>query len=698
MADAKTDPSAAAARLAANQLGAETSPYLLQHRDNPVHWRPWGEAAFAEARAADKPILLSVGYAACHWCHVMAHESFENPDIAAAMNERFVNIKVDREERPDVDSIYQAALALLGEHGGWPLTMFLTPDGEPFWGGTYFPPAPRFGRPGFTQVLHAIAEIYANDKERVAKNTTALKDGLGRLSQNLSGGGIPLAVLDDVAQRLVREVDPANGGIGGAPKFPQPALLKLFWRAWHRNGDTALRDAVELSLTRMAQGGIYDHLGGGFARYAVDARWLVPHFEKMLYDNAQLLDLLTWLWQDSGKPLYEQRARETVGWLLREMIADADGSGTAPCGAFAATLDADSEGEEGKFYVWTDAEIDALLGDEADLFKAHYDVTPNGNWEGKTILNRLAETALADDDAEARLAACREILLAARAKRVRPGWDDKVLADWNGLMIAALVEAAAAFGEPAWHNAARRAFDFVRDTLQRDGRLFHAWRHGILKHPATLDDYANMATAALALYEAGGDPDDLAQAEAWTATLDRHYWDNDKGGYFLTADDTPDLILRSKTVYDNATPAGNGTMLAVLARLFYLTGKDAYRQRAEALTAAFSGELARNVFPLASLLNGVELTTAATQIVIVGTRGTPGTDALLAAVHRRCLPNRVLQVIAPDDTLPDGHPAAGKGQLDGKPTAYVCRGPSCSLPITDPNEFATTLGAGTIPA
>ena len=682
-----------------NQLGAETSPYLLQHRDNPVAWRAWGEAAFAEARADNKPVLLSVGYAACHWCHVMAHECFENPAIAEVMNRLFVNIKVDREERPDVDNIYQSALALLGEHGGWPLTMFLTPEGEPFWGGTYFPPEPRYGRPGFPQVLSALAEIYANDKQRVDKNTTALKDALGKLSQNQRGGAIPLGAIDQVAERLIGEIDQANGGIGSAPKFPQPSILKLLWRAWKRGGDDALRAAVELTMTKMAQGGIYDHLGGGFARYAVDAYWLVPHFEKMLYDNAQLLEVLTWLWQDTRNPLYEQRARETVAWVLREMIADADGSGARPTGAFAATLDADSEGEEGKFYVWSAAEIDALLGPDATLFMQHYDVRPSGNWEGKTILNRSAAPQPADAATEAKLAACREKLLTVRNKRVWPGWDDKVLADWNGLMIAALAEAAPVFGEPTWLDAAENAFSFVVKEMTRDGRLFHAWRHGQLKHPATLDDYADMATAALALFEATGKSGYLAQAEDWVAVLDRHYWDAESGGYFFTADDTPDLILRTKTASDNATPSGNGMILAVLARLFYLTGRPAYRERADALVAAFSGELTRNFFPLTSLLNGAELLERAVQVVIVGTRGEAGADALIGAVTELCLPNRVLQVIGPGDELPPDHPAAGKGQVDGpdnepRATAYVCHGPSCSLPITEAAALTEALAGG----
>ncbi|NIA71697.1 thioredoxin domain-containing protein [Pelagibius litoralis] len=679
----------------ANRLDEETSPYLLQHRDNPVAWQPWGDEAFEAARREGKPVLLSVGYAACHWCHVMAHECFENPDIAAQMNQLYVNIKVDREERPDVDSIYQSALALLGEHGGWPLTMFLTPEGKPFWGGTYFPPSPRFGRPGLPQVLQGIAEIYANDSARVTKNTTALKDALGKLSQNQAGEAISLGMIDQIAAHLVKEIDPLHGGIGSAPKFPQPAIMKLLWRAWKRSGDPAqrqaLRQACELTMTKMSQGGIYDHLGGGFARYSVDAIWLAPHFEKMLYDNAQLLEVLGWLWQDTANPLYEQRIRETVAWTLREMIADGDGSGKTPSGAFAATLDADSEGEEGKFYVWSESEIDALLGAEAELFKTHYDVGPGGNWEGKTILNRTDRPLLAEPAVEARLAAAREKLFAVRSRRIWPGWDDKVLADWNGLMIAALAELGPLFGEASWLVAAEEAFAFVCREMQRDGRLFHSWRHGRLKHPATLDDYANMAAAALALYEATAQSSYLHQAEAWVGDLDRHYWDDADGGYFLTADDTRGLIVRTKTPHDNAVPSGNGTIIAVLAKLFYLTGRESYRHRAEAVMRAFSGEINRNFFPLATLLNSTELLSSAVQIVIVGDKDAADTADLLAAVRALCLPNRVLQVIAPAESLPENHPASGKGQSEGRATAYVCHGPTCSLPITAPAALTAAL-------
>jgi uncharacterized protein YyaL (SSP411 family) len=676
-----------------NRLGHEISPYLLQHRDNPVAWQAWGPEAFAAARASNRPVLLSVGYAACHWCHVMAHESFEDAEIAALMNRLFVNIKVDREERPDIDTIYQQALSLLGEQGGWPLTMFLTPDAEPFWGGTYFPPEPRYGRPGFPQVLNAIAEVYANDGERVGKNVAAIKDALERSAAPMPPAEISTEITDKIAEHLIREVDPVAGGIGQAPKFPQCAAMKLLWRAWKRRGQTPFRDAVLHTLTQMSQGGIYDHLGGGFARYTVDSRWLVPHFEKMLYDNAQLLELLGWAWQETREPLFAQRARETVSWLLREMIADSDGSGTKPCGAFASTLDADSEGEEGKFYVWHEAEIDSVLGAEAALFKEIYDVTPGGNWEGKTILNRTANPALREPAVEARLAAALEKLLAARAARVRPGWDDKVLADWNGLMIAALARAAMIFEEPAWLDAARRAFGFVRDTMVRDGRLLHAWRHGRLAHPGLLDDYANMSAAALALCEATGDDSYIAHAQTWVATLDAHYWDEAAGGYFLTADDTERMLVRTKSAHDNAMPSGNGIMAEVLARLYHLTGDDTYRTRAEAVIAAFSGELSRNFFPLATLVNANEFLRNAVQVVIAGDIHSPRTAALRAAAYRHSVPDMMLRLVAPGADLPPTHPAHGKGQIDGQPAAYVCHGTTCSLPITDPDELSKALSA-----
>ena len=669
-----------------NALAQETSPYLLQHKDNPVHWQAWSPAALAAAKAQDKPILLSVGYAACHWCHVMAHECFEDPAIAKLMNELFVNIKVDREERPDLDAIYQHALALLGEQGGWPLTMFLTPAGEPFWGGTYFPPAARWGRPGLPEVLRAIHNAWRNERDKVAKNVGALKDALSRLSAPQGGAGLSIELTDRIAERLVREVDPFNGGIGDAPKFPQVGLFELLWRAWKRTRQEPFRHAVELTLDNISQGGIYDHVGGGYARYAVDQRWLVPHFEKMLYDNAQLIDLLTLVWQDTTKGLYAMRVAETIEWVAREML-------TAE-GAFASSLDADSEHEEGKFYVWSEAEVDRLLGERSARFKEFYDVAPGGNWEGHTILNRLKHPALADPATEAELAACRAILFHAREERVHPGLDDKVLADWNGLMIAALANAGAVFERPDWLDLAKDAFAFIADAMSDGGgRLCHAWRAGRKRHPAVLDDYANMARAALALFEATGESGCLDRAARWVAIADRHYWDAAGGAYFFTADDTEALITRTKTAQDNPNPSGNGVMAGVLARLFHLTGKSDYRARAERLVAAFAGDVERQVMGFAALINGNELLQRALQIVIRGQRGGDDTEALLRAASGVGLPNKVLLVVPPEEALPADHPAAGKEQIAGRATAYVCMGPVCSLPLADPAALAADLAA-----
>jgi uncharacterized protein YyaL (SSP411 family) len=657
-----------------NRLGEETSPYLLQHKDNPVHWQGWGEAALAAAKAEDKPILLSVGYAACHWCHVMAHESFENPTIAALMNDLYINIKVDREERPDLDAIYQHALALLGEHGGWPLTMFLSPDGEPFWGGTYFPPEPRWGRPGFAQVLQGVAQTYRSDRDKVAKNVIILRDALAKLGQPEAGDHIDPALFDRVAERLLREVDPLNGGIGTAPKFPQCGIFELLWRGWKRTRLAPYRDAVTRTLTTICQGGIYDHLGGGFARYSVDERWLTPHFEKMLYDNAELIDLLTLVWQETRDPLYAQRVAETIGWLEREMVTGE--------GGFASSLDADSEHEEGKFYVWTEAEIDAAFGADTAVFKEFYDVTPEGNWEGHTILNRLYHQALADAETEALLARCREKLFAIRAPRVRPGLDDKVLTDWNGLMIAALAHSGLVFERPDWTALAERAFAFVRERMTApEGRLFHSWRNGRARHPASVDDYANLCRAALALHEATLDKAYLDHTRRWIEALDRHYWDVAGGAYFFAAGDTPGLIARAKTAADAAVPSGNGTLVGVLTRLSILTGVETYRSRAEAIIRAFAGEVRRNFFPLATLINNAELAQKPVQIVLVGDPADAAFQALRRAVSAASLPNRVVIALAPGEALPAGHPAHGKGLVEGKPAAYVCDGPVCSLPI-----------------
>ncbi len=692
---------------AANLLDREVSPYLLQHAGNPVHWRPWGEAALAAARAASRPILLSIGYAACHWCHVMAHESFENAETAALMNRLFVNIKVDREERPDIDHLYMTALHALGEQGGWPLTMFLTPDGAPFWGGTYFPPEPRWGRPSFRQVLEAIAAAWQSGEAAVHRNAAALTRALAQMASTRSGGVPDQATLHAAAASLLRATDQDQGGLRGAPKFPNPPIFRFLWQAAYRGVAPGGESATHLLLERMSQGGIYDHLGGGYARYSTDADWLVPHFEKMLYDNAQILELLALAHAARPGMLYADRAAETVAWLVREMrVGD----------AFAASQDADSEGEEGRFYVWTEAEIDAALGAEAALFKSAYDVTKAGNWEGRTILRRNAPPLASA--AEATLARCRAILLEARARRLPPARDDKVLADWNGLAIVALTRAAVVFRRPDWLALAEKAFDFIlRELGAADGRVQHAWRAGRASAAGLLDDQAALARAGLALYEATGAPDRLAVARALVESA-RRWFGADGGGFYVTASDAADVPLgpavRPRSAGDNATPSGAGLMADVLARLYHLTGEDAFRVEAEAAIAAFTGQplpvgvaedqpaMSRVGTAMASpsrlsafptLLAAADLLAHGTAVVITGPAEDPCTqrlhDAALAAPDPAVV---VLRVLA-GTPLPPGHPAAGKTASGHGSAAYLCREQICSLPISDPGELAARLGA-----
>ncbi len=672
--------------LARNNLADQTSPYLLQHQDNPVHWQPWGPAALKAAAEQKKPILLSVGYAACHWCHVMAHESFEAVDIAEVMNDLFINIKVDREERPDIDAIYQQSLALMGQQGGWPLTMFLTPAGEPFWGGTYFPDRPAYGRPGFADVLRRVSEVYRTDPASVNKNKEALLEALAKISTpNVENAPLQLTsdLLDQVAMHMVKNVDMTYGGIGQAPKFPHTTALWTIWRGYLRSGSEQLAEPVLLSLRQMCQGGIYDHLGGGFSRYSTDEKWLAPHFEKMLYDNALLVEILTSLWSETGDDLFKARIYETIQWLMREMIGEG--------GAFASSLDADSEGVEGKFYVWSAADIEHTLNTDVNLFNDTYNVTSNGNWEGQNILNRSNSLSLRSDEEEARLAACRETLLALRAERVRPGWDDKILADWNGLMIAALAQAGATHGESAWIAAAIAAYDFVDVNLRDGDRLLHAYRAGKAQHLAMLDDYTHLATAALKLYQATEEERFLQSAQDLVGQMDRYHWDNVNGGYYFTANDAEGLIARQRTANDQATPSGNGLAGEVLARLWYLTGDVSYRERADALFDAFTPEVQNNFFPLTTLLNSADLYLNAVQVVIVGPGDGEATEKLRRIAHQDGNPNIILQRIDEGMKLPELHPAAGKTQIDGKATAYVCIGSACSLPITDPEALASQL-------
>ncbi len=663
--------------MAANRLSEETSPYLQQHKNNPVHWWPWCQEAFEEAQRLHKPVLLSVGYAACHWCHVMAHESFEKEDTAALMNGLFVNIKVDREERPDVDTVYMTALQELGEQGGWPLTMFLTPDGMPFFGGTYFPDTPRYGRPSFKQVLESVARVYAQEKETIEQNTAYLKS---RLMPRLNYGAAPEfseEQLAAVASKFIGAIDPTNGGLRGAPKFPNTAIFHFLWKAGLRYGLKTCVEEVKNTLLHICQGGIYDHIGGGFARYSVDERWLVPHFEKMLYDNALLIELMTEVWKETQSGRLKARVSETIAWIEREMLV--------PGGGFAASYDADSDGEEGKFYTWTAAGITGALGhgEQAAIFAQVYDVTEGGNWEGKTILNRLNALALLGRDDEQALDECRRKLFEVREKRKKPGWDDKVLADWNGLAIRAIAKAGDAFGHPEWLALAVNAYRFVLSRMFSDGRLFHSFRHGKLKAPATSADYANMISAALTLHQVTGESRYLDDAIAWTSIMNRYY-SAEHGGYYLAADDTSDLILRPFSASDDAVPNPNATMLQNLASLYALSGDASYLKSADALLEAFKGAAQTMAIAYTGLLSGVLTLIAPQHIVIAGDKSSPDAAAWRNALSEVSLPDAIIQWVGKDGRIPASSMAAGKGRIDGKITAYVCTGQHCSLPLTKP--------------
>ncbi len=710
-----------------NRLAHETSPYLLQHKHNPVDWWPWGPQALNEAKSNKKPILLSVGYAACHWCHVMAHESFEDETTAAVMNRLFVNIKVDREERPDIDQIYMAALHHLGEQGGWPLTMFLTPDGEPVWGGTYFPKTSRYGRPGFIDIMEEIARLFRDEPQRIEHNRAALMTALASKARPATMVVIGAAELDSTATAIARAFDSVNGGFGRAPKFPQCSMLEVLWRAGMRRGDARFFELVELSLAHMCEGGIYDHLGGGFSRYSVDEKWLVPHFEKMLYDNAQLLELLTLAYDRTGRPLFRQRAQETVGWLAREM--------TTPNGAFCASLDADSEGEEGKFYVWSYAEIVEILGKtDADYVALAYDVSPVGNFEGHNILNRLKQldqpiapighpaefdsmlqqgrsmnggaaslngsreppegtSSLLQDNrsitGDSRLAALRQRLLDAREKRVRPGLDDKVLADWNGLMIAALANAGVMLREPRWIDMATRAFAFIALHMVRDRRLGHSWRDGKLLVPGLASDYAAMIKAAIALLEATGAREYLVYALQWQMALDRHYVHKGTGGYYLTADDAEGLVVRPESTIDEATPNPSGIAAQNLLRLAVLTGDGIWRERADILFDGLLPAAAETMYLHASLLNALDLRLRGVEILAIGPQADRFADAALALPF----PDRIVARVARTEDLPAGHPARAVTLGDQETAALVCAGEKCSLPITDIAQLTAAVAA-----
>lgn len=665
---------------AQNLLADEASPYLQQHSGNPVHWRAWSPASLDEAKTLDRPILLSVGYAACHWCHVMAHESFENDDVAAVMNRLFVNIKVDREERPDIDQIYMAALSSMGEQGGWPLTMFLTPDGKPFWGGTYFPREPRYGRPGFIQVMEAVDKAWREKRASLHQSADGLTSHVeARLSGTHAKENLDRGTLSDLAGRIDGMVDRDLGGLKGAPKFPNAPFMLTLWLSWLRDGNASHRDDVLVSLEQMLSGGIYDHIGGGLSRYSTDAEWLVPHFEKMLYDNAELIRFCTWAFSASGNDLFRIRIEETVDWLLREMRVDG--------GAFAASLDADSDGEEGLFYTWSRDEIEAVLGDDSALFFKYFTLSSPHGWEGKPVVHQTrAQQTQSVADRE-RLIPLKARLLAAREGRVRPGLDAKTLTDWNGLMIAALAEAGRSLGRAEWIEAAAKAFAHISGA-SRDNRLPHSMLGARKLFPALSIDYAAMANAAISLFEASGDWNYIDQAKQFIEQLDHWHADAAGTGYYLTASDSTDVPIRIRGDVDEAISSATSQIISALVRLASVTGDLDLQEKAWKVAEHAAGRAAHQAYGQAGTINACALAIEPLKLVLIDDLAKP---KLVPVATRNPDPRRVDIVVAIGSET--NRPLLPGGILPPteKIGAWLCTGQVCLPVMTDPDELGRLL-------
>jgi len=689
-----------------NRLAREKSPYLLQHAANPIDWYPWGSEAFGVARREGKPIFLSIGYSTCHWCHVMAHESFEDPEVARLLTEAFVAIKVDREERPDIDAVFMEVCQRLTGSGGWPLTILLTPDGKPFFAATYVPRTTRFGRTGLLELIPRIKDVWDSRRDDVLRSADSIAAALQQPTRAEAGGDLGADTLAAAAAQLAMSFDQQHGGFGSAPKFPTPHNLLFLLRHWRRTGDAHALEMVEATLQAMRRGGIFDHVGFGFHRYATDRAWLVPHFEKMLYDQALLVIAYAEACQATGKQAYAEAARETLAYVLRDLAS--------PQGAFYSAEDADSEGVEGKFYLWTVPEIRRLLGPvDADLAIRAFGLQDGGNFaaedaqapEGASILHlpkpldrlaidlRLPEAALHE-----RLEAIRQKLFDTRSRRVRPHRDDKILTDWNGLMIAALAKAAQALDEPRYAQAARGAADFILRELRRpDGRLLHAWRDGSPSAaPAHVDDYAFLTWGLLELYEATFDAALLDAALNLNRLLLAHYWDADAGGLFFTPDDGETLLLRQKVIVDGAVPSGNSVAMLNLLRLALITGDSAHEERAASLARAFSAEVAPTPIAFTHLMLAVDFALGPShEVVIAGGPGSRDTEAMLRALRTPFLPNKIV-LFRPSDREPPGIAriapfTRGQRPVDGRATAYVCLHGACRTPTTDIPEMLAEL-------
>jgi uncharacterized protein YyaL (SSP411 family) len=677
-----------------NRLIHESSPYLLQHAHNPVDWYAWSEEALKKAQAENKPILLSIGYSACHWCHVMEKESFENEAIAALMNENFVNIKVDREERPDLDEIYMNAVQMLTGRGGWPMTMFLTPEGKPFFGGTYFPPEDRHGMPGFPKILRAVAQAYREKIREVSESVEKILDALHRMS-TVAESDRPFSpeIVVESAQKLSQAYDPEYGGFGNAPKFPNAGVFELFLRAYKKSKNEGFLEMIVHTLTQMAEGGIYDHLGGGFHRYSVDQKWLVPHFEKMLYDNAQLVRSYAQAYAITREPLFKKVVGETVAYLRREML-DAGGG-------FYSTQDADSEGEEGKFFVWTRDEVIGILGEETgELFCRAYDVSEFGNFEGKNILHPILTTkqtaALfkkAPVEVERALAEAGPKLFREREKRVKPFRDEKIIASWNGLMLSALAEASKFMDDSTGLDAARKTVDFIFSRMFQDGLLLHVYKDGKARLLGYLDDYAFLAVGLLDLYEVTLERADLARAIELAKIMAREFWDDKDGGFFYTGKSHEALISRTKPAFDGSVPSGNAKATELLLRLYHYTGREDFLQMAERTLRIYHVAMDEQPFGFAHMLSALDFyLEKPKEIVLVGKKDDPIAAELLRQINSLYLPNKTLQVLdpaAPAEKIPPL--LAGKSLIGGKPTVYVCHRFTCSPPVSDGQKLEELL-------
>lgn len=671
-------------RSSPNRLSRETSPYLLQHAFNPVDWHPWDEEALSLAKSLDRPIFLSIGYSACHWCHVMEHESFENSDIAAQMNAGFVNIKVDREERPDLDQIYMNAVTALTGSGGWPMSVFLTPDLRPFFGGTYWPPAARWGRPGFREILTAVQEAWQDRREAVLRQADELTQAVLHASQPVEGSGaLDEQVLQRALRSLLQNADRTYGGFGTAPKFPHPMDLRVLLRCARRFDNSEAVEVATLTLDKMSQGGIYDHLGGGFARYSTDARWLAPHFEKMLYDNALLVSAYLEAYQSTKQSDYVRVVRETLDYVLREM--------TQPQGGFYATQDADSEGVEGKFFVWSEKEVLDVLGpEEGKIFCYCYDVTAAGNWEHHNILNRPKTTGqaaamlkLGEDELEVILSRCRQKLFEVRSRRISPGRDEKILVGWNGLMIAAMAQAGVILNEPKYIAAAKSAADFIlAEMTTASARLWHCWKDGRARFNAYLDDYACFIDGLVELSQATFDPRYLHHACDFATAMIAQFSDATSGGFFYTSTDHESLIARNKEIHDNATPSGNSMAATALLKLGRLTGRRDFEAKAVESLEMMSGTLGRIPTAAGQALIALDFLLGPTYELMLIEGGDSITETALSTIHANFLPNKVLWRIGAKEPVPTilQPLLCEKTAVNGQTALYVCREGTCQAP------------------